>query len=76
LIEKKLEHVLVPEHEVMAPEDAENILKVYKITRDELPKIRRDDPTIKDFNAKIGDILKIIRNSQTAGKVFYYRVVI
>jgi len=60
----------------MAPEDAENILRTYRATRNELPKIKRDDPAINDFNAGVGDIIRIRRDSPTAGKVFYYRVVI
>ncbi len=72
----KLEHEFVPKHEVMAPEDAENVLRTYKVGRDELPKIKIDDPAIKDFEANVGDIIKITRNSPTAGKAVYYRVVI
>lgn len=72
----KLEHEFVPKHEAMAPEDAENILRTYKVSRDELPKIKIDDPAIKSLEASVGDIIKITRNSPTAGKSFYYRVVI
>ncbi len=68
--------MLVPKHTVMAPEDAENILKTYKTSRNELPKIKRDDPAIKCLDVNVGDIIKITRNSHTAGKAFYYRVVI
>ena len=71
-----MEHEFVPKHEAMAPEDAENILRTYKVSRDELPKIKIDDPAIKSLEASVGDIIKITRNSPTAGKSLYYRVVI
>lgn len=60
----------------MAPEDAEDILKTYRVTCDGLPKIQSGDPAIKELNAEVGNIIKITRDSPTAGKAFYYRVVI
>lgn len=71
-----MEHEFVPKHEAMAPEDAENILKTYKVCCDELPKIKIDDPAIKSLEANVGDIIRITRDSPTAGKSVYYRVVI
>lgn len=72
----KLDNKLVPKHEILDEKEAERILNFYKVTRNELPRIKKNDPAIKDMNPKVGDIVKITRKSKTAGKAFYYRVVI
>ena len=69
-------NILVPKHEVLNAEEANRVLKSYGVTRDEMPKIKIDDPAIKDMKVKIGDIIKITRKSKTAGESIYYRVVI
>lgn len=75
-MENILNNILVPKHEILSPEDAERILEFYRITPEELPKIKQDDPALAKLGAKIGNIIRITRNSPTAGKSFYYRVVI
>jgi DNA-directed RNA polymerase subunit H len=42
----------------------------------ELPKIKKDDPAILNLTVKEGDVIKIIRQSPTAGEVEFYRGVI
>ncbi len=75
-MENILNNILVPKHEILNPEDTERILGFYRVTPEELPKIWRDDPAIAKLGAKSGDIIRITRNSPTAGKSFYYRVVV
>ena len=41
----------------------------------DLPKIKSDDPVVKAIEAKPGDILRITRESQTAGVFVTYRIV-
>jgi DNA-directed RNA polymerase subunit H len=72
----KLENTLVPKHEILKGKEAEKILNFYKVTSNELPRIQKDDPAIKDMNPKVGDIIQITRKSQSAGTALYYRVVI
>lgn len=72
---KTIKHVLVPEHIKVSEKEKEEILKKYNITIKELPKIEKDDPAIVHMNANSGDVIKIIRKSQTAGESIYYRVV-
>ncbi len=71
-----MENILVPKHEVLAPEEAEKVLEFYNATRELLPKIKKSDPAIEKYDAKIGDIVKITREEAGIGKNFYYRVVI
>lgn len=71
-----LEHELVPKHEILQKEDADNVLKSLGITADKLPKITDSDPVVKAIGAKRGNVLKILRKSPTAGETIYYRVVV
>jgi DNA-directed RNA polymerase subunit H (RpoH/RPB5) len=69
-------HKLVPKHILLSEEEKEELLKKYGITLRELPRILSSDPMAKALNAKVGDVIKIIRESPTAGVSEYYRVVV
>jgi DNA-directed RNA polymerase subunit H len=69
-------HKLVPKHEVLPPERARQVLERYRVTPHQLPLIKASDPAAKAIGAKPGDILKITRDSPTAGKAIIYRYVI
>ncbi|MFH1240491.1 MAG: DNA-directed RNA polymerase subunit H [Candidatus Diapherotrites archaeon] len=70
------DHFLVPEHIIMPPEKATELLEKLGITKKDMPKIPKNDTALKDLKPVKGDIIKIIRDSPTAGKSVYYRVVI
>ncbi len=70
-----LEHELVPLHEVMTEQEVRELLNRYKISKEQLPKIKVSDPVIKEIKAKEGDVVKITRNSRTAEKFLAYRLV-
>ncbi len=70
------DHILVPKHEVLSKEEAEEVLRTLGIRPEQLPKIRADDPIAKEIGAKVGDIVRIIRESPTAGISIAYRLVI
>jgi len=69
-------NVLVPKHEVLSQEKTREVLEKFRVTPRQLPLIKASDPAAKAIGAKAGDILKITRNSPTAGKVIVYRYVI
>ncbi len=76
-----LEHELVPEHYLVPPEEEEQILKEMKVKKENLPKIRKSDPVLRVLERKyghipVGSLIKIVRNSPTAGRIVVYRVVI
>jgi len=71
-----LNHELVPKHEILSAKEKREILEKFNITKDKLPKILGSDPVAKAIGAKPGDILRIERNSPTAGKTTYYRIVV
>ncbi len=70
------EHVLVPKHEILSPKEREELLAKYRVKPYQLPKIRASDPAVKAIGAKPGDIVRIIRESPTAGTHIVYRYVI
>jgi len=67
--------IFIPEHQLLTEEEKKNILETFKET--ELAKINDTDIMSRYYQAKFGDIFRIIRPSITAGKnIFYRRVVI
>ncbi|PIN74020.1 DNA-directed RNA polymerase subunit H [Candidatus Woesearchaeota archaeon CG10_big_fil_rev_8_21_14_0_10_45_16] len=69
-------HILVPSHVKLSDKEKETFLQSQNLTIKELPKILVNDPALIGSGAKEGDIIRIERASATAGKTFYYRVVI
>ena len=66
----------MPLHEILDEEETSLILKKYGITKEQLPKILKDDPVVKAIAAKEGQVLRISRRSRTAGESVYYRLVV
>ena len=73
---KAEKHLLIPKHSKLTDKQKEKILEDYKVTLKELPRIVKSDPAIQSLEAKPGDVIKITRNSATAGESSFYRVVI
>ena len=70
------ENFLVPKHDILTPDEIKEVLEKYKISINQLPRISEDDVVVKEIGANVGDILKITRQSLTAGVSFYYRLVV
>lgn len=72
-----VKHYLVPKHELLTFEQSEQIEKIldmYQVkSRYQLPIILRTDPISRYYNAKSGNIMRIIRSSPTAGDYISYR---
>ena len=71
-----MNHQLVPHHSVTTESEIKEILKKYNITADQLPKILDKDPVVLSIGAKPGQIIKVVRKSQTANEAIAYRLVI
>ncbi len=69
-------HILVPKHLKLSEKEKTNLLEKYDISIKQLPKILKQDPAIQGLNAKLGDIIKVIRQSPTAKEAIFYREVI
>ena len=72
-VDKPIEHFLIPKHAILSKEQAALFLKRYNLTMDQLPKILAGDEAISGFNVERNEIVKIVRDSPTAGKTVYYR---
>jgi DNA-directed RNA polymerase subunit H len=76
-----LEHNLVPEHRLLSDEEADVVLAKLRITKDQLPKIRKNDAGIRvlreiyGHEIKEGSIIQITRKSKTAEVSVAYRLV-
>ena len=69
-------HVLVPKHEKCSEAEKKRVLEKYRVDLKDLPKISVNDPALYEMDLKPGDLIKITRNSHTAGTSVFYRVVI
>jgi len=70
------DHTLVPKHEIMTQEEKQKLLDEYRVKPYQLPRIKASDPAAKAIGARPGDIVRIIRDSPTAGKYTAYRYVV
>ncbi len=71
-----LKHIMVPDHQIMSDEEVKTLLSTYDISLEQLPKIYHDDPAVKAIGGRLGDVIRIIRDSPTAGRAESYRLVI
>ena len=68
-------HMLVPKHEIMTEEEVSEEFSKVDYDFKDLPKIKSKDPVVKAIGAEPGNVLRITRESQTAGEFVTYRIV-
>jgi len=66
-------HSLIPKHSKLSEKEKKELFEKYSISEKELPKM--SNAAIQGLGAAPGDIIKITRQSYTAGESFFYRVV-
>ena len=69
-------HVLIPKHTLLNEKEKKALFEKYNISPSNLPRILKDDSALSGLKVKDGDVIKIERNSPTAGMVKFYRLVI
>lgn len=70
------EHELVPQHTLLTTEEKEELFSRYRLKEAQLMKMLAIDPVARYYGFKRGQVIKIVRKSDTAGRYVTHRLVV
>lgn len=70
------QHQLVPKHVILTEEERKEVLERFHAEPYQFPWIKASDPISIILGAEPGDIIKVTRESETAGRSESYRYVV
>jgi DNA-directed RNA polymerase subunit H (RpoH/RPB5) len=71
-----VDHISIPTHILLHEDELKAVIESYHAKRREIPEILVTDSIARYYNAKVGQMFRIIRPSETSGYAPYYRLVI
>lgn len=70
------QHELVPEHTPLSEEELKDVLHAHALELAQLPRILSTDPVARYYGLERGQVVRIERNSMSAGRYVTYRQVV
>lgn len=67
-------HKMMPKHRVLSPTEKMSFFKLSNLVDSQLPRITVNDPIARYYGMKRGDVVQIIKKSETAGMAVNYRI--
>lgn len=67
-------HILVPQHILLSTDEKQRLLQRYHMRESQLPRILSSDPIARYMGLKQGQVVKIVRPSESAGRSIFYRI--